>query len=131
MIVRSDEWWVKNILYLVILPKLDLKTPQPDLTVIKNVHFLSRQIVVPHIDFPTGYLPVYLSLVLALSDFPEWNLLFVLFSLEYTQYPIIRNGLIRNNAEFLGKFKKQALGRSNLRNASKNLRNGQCSDFQS
>ena len=49
----------------------------------------------------------------------------------YTQYPIIRNGLIRNSAEFLGKFKKQALGRSNLRNASKNLRNGQCSDFQS
>ena len=31
----------------------------------------------------------------------------------YTQYPIIRNGLIRNNAEFLGKFKKRALGRSN------------------
>ena len=49
----------------------------------------------------------------------------------YTQYPIIRNGLIRNNAEFLGKFKNRALGRSNLRNASKNLRNGQCSDFQS
>ena len=49
----------------------------------------------------------------------------------YTQYPIIRNGLIRNSAEFLGKFKKRALGRSNLRNASKNLRNGQCSDFQS
>ena len=50
---------------------------------------------------------------------------------KYTQYPIIRNGLIRNSAEFLGKFKKRALGRSNLRNASKNLRNGQCSDFQS
>ena len=50
---------------------------------------------------------------------------------RYTQYPIIRNGLIRNSAEFLGKFKKRALGRSNLRNASKNLRNGQCSDFQS
>ena len=49
----------------------------------------------------------------------------------YTQYPIIRNGLIRNSAEFLGKFKKRALGRSNLRNTSKNLRNGQCSDFQS
>ena len=49
----------------------------------------------------------------------------------YTQYVIIRNGLIRNSAEFLGKFKKRALGRSNLRNASKNLRNGQCSDFQS
>ena len=51
--------------------------------------------------------------------------------LMYTQYPIIRNSLIRNGAEFLGKFKKRALGRSNLRNASKNLRNGQCSDFQS
>ena len=42
--------------------------------------------------------------------------------LLYTQYPIIRNGLIRNRAELLGKFKKRALGRSNLRNASKNLR---------
>ena len=51
--------------------------------------------------------------------------------MRYTQYPIIRNGLIRNSADFLGKFKKRALGRSNLRNASKNLRNGQCSDFQS
>ena len=50
---------------------------------------------------------------------------------DYTQYPIIRNGLIRNSAEFLGKFKKRALSGSNLRNASKNLRNGQCSDFQS
>ena len=50
---------------------------------------------------------------------------------EYTQYPIIRKGHIRNSAEFLGQFKKQALGRSNLRNASKNLRNTQCSDFQS
>ena len=47
----------------------------------------------------------------------------------YTQYPIIRNGVIRNSAEFLGKFKKRALGRPNLRNASKNFRNGQCSDF--
>ena len=70
-------------MYIFFLLSLDLKTLQADLTVIKNVHFLSRQIVVPHIDFPTGYLPVYLSLVLALSDFPEWNLLFVLFSLEY------------------------------------------------
>ena len=55
-------------------------------------------------------------------DGPQYN---------YTQYPIIRNGLIRNSAEFLGKFKKRALSRSNLRNASKNLRNGQCSNFQS
>ena len=50
---------------------------------------------------------------------------------RYTQYPIIRNGLIRNSPEFLGKFKKRALSWSNLRNASKNLRNGQWSDFQS
>ena len=48
------------------------------------------------------------------------------FVQDYTQYPIIRN-----SAEFLGKFKKRALGRPNLRNASKNLRNSQCSDFQS
>ena len=46
----------------------------------------------------------------------------------YTQYPIIRNGLIRNSAESLWKFNKLALGRSILRNASKNLEN---SDFQS
>ena len=50
---------------------------------------------------------------------------------EYTQSPIIRNGPIRLSAEFWGKFKKRALGRSNLRNASKKLRNAQCSDFQS
>ena len=50
-----------NIFFLLL--SLDLKTPQPDLTVIKNVHFLSRQIVVPHIDFPTGYLPVYQSYI--------------------------------------------------------------------
>ena len=49
----------------------------------------------------------------------------------YTQYPIKRNGHIRNSTEFLGKFKKRALSGSNLRNASKNVRNGQCSDFQS
>ena len=40
---------------------------------------------------------------------------------EYMQYPIIRN-----SAEFWGKFKKRALGKSNLRNTSKNLRNTQC-----
>ena len=39
----------------------------------------------------------------------------------YTQYPIIRNGLIRNSAEFLGKFKNRALGSSNLRTTTKNL----------
>ena len=41
---------------------------------------------------------------------------------QYMQYLIIRNGLIRNSPEFLGKFKKRALGRSNLRNASKKLK---------
>ena len=49
---------------------------------------------------------------------------------KYMQYLIIRNGHIRNGAEFWGKFKKRALGQSNSRNASKNLRNAQCSDFQ-
>ena len=39
--------------------------------------------------------------------------------MKYTQSPIIRNGPIRLGAEFWGKFKKQALSRSNLRNASK------------
>ena len=53
------------------------------------------------------------------------------FQTLYTQSPIIRNGHIRLGAEFWGKFKKRALGMSNLRNASKNLRNTQCSDFQS
>ena len=51
--------------------------------------------------------------------------------LLYTQSPIIRNGPIRLSVEFLGKFKKQALGRSNSRNAWKNLRNAKRSDFQS
>ena len=50
--------------------------------------------------------------------------------MQYTQYPIIRNSVIRNSAQFWGKFKKRALGRSNLRKISKNLRNAQCSDFQ-
>ena len=54
-----------------------------------------------------------------------------LVSTTYTQYPIIRNGLIRNSAEFWEKFKKRALVRSNLKNALKNLRNSQWSDFQS
>ena len=49
----------------------------------------------------------------------------------YTKYLIIKNGHIRNGAEFWGKFKKRALGSSNLRNAFKNIRNAQCSDFQS
>ena len=47
------------------------------------------------------------------------------------QSPVLRNGPIRLGVEFWGKFKKQALGRSNLRNASKNLINAEGSDFQS
>ena len=39
--------------------------------------------------------------------------------LEYTQYPFIRNALIRNDAEISGNFKKPAFKGSNLRNALK------------
>ena len=49
----------------------------------------------------------------------------------YTQSPIIRNGPIRLGVEFWGKFKKRALDRSDLRNAWKNLRNAEHSDFHS
>ena len=42
--------------------------------------------------------------------------------LEYTQSPFIRTSLIRTSAKFLGKFKIRALGGSNLRTTSKNLR---------
>ena len=48
-----------------------------------------------------------------------------------TQSPIVRNGPIRLGVEFWGKFKKPALGRSNLRNAQKNLRNAERSNYQS
>ena len=37
--------------------------------------------------------------------------------LNYTQYPIIRHGLIRNAGEIWGNFKKWLVGQSNLRNA--------------
>ena len=50
---------------------------------------------------------------------------------DYTQSPIIRNGPIRLGIEFWGKFKKRALGRPDLRNAWKNLRNTERSDFHS
>ena len=39
------------------------------------------------------------------------------FQIHYTQSPIIKNGLIRNNAEILVKFKERRLSRSKLRNA--------------
>jgi hypothetical protein len=38
------------------------------------------------------------------------------------QSPIIRTGRIRTDVEFLGKFKNRALGSSNSRTTSKNLR---------
>ena len=42
-----------------------------------------------------------------------------IFKFDYTQYPFIRNALIRNNAEISGNFKKPAFKGSNLRNALK------------
>ena len=36
--------------------------------------------------------------------------------ITYTQSPIIKNGLIRNGAKILGKFKRRRLSRSKLRN---------------
>ena len=47
-----------------------------------------------------------------------------LVRLSYTQYPIIRNGLIRNASEVWGNFKKRLVNGSNLRNALKQLKNG-------
>ena len=35
-----------------------------------------------------------------------FHLHLLVFTFVYTQYPIIRNGHIRNSAEFWGKFKK-------------------------
>ena len=40
-------------------------------------------------------------------------------NLPYTQYPFIRNALIRNDPENSGNFKKPAFKGSNLRNALK------------
>ena len=42
--------------------------------------------------------------------------------MKYTQSLIIRTDPIRLGAEFWGKFKTRALGSSNLRTTSKNLR---------
>ena len=50
---------------------------------------------------------------------------------QYTQSLIIRNGPIRLRIEIWGKCKKRALGGSDLRNAWKNLRNAEHSDFHS
>ena len=48
----------------------------------------------------------------------------------YTQSPIIRTRRIRTAAEFLGKFKNRALGSSNLRTTSKNLRTANAQIFK-
>ena len=47
-----------------------------------------------------------------------------------TQSPFIRTSLIRLSAEFLGKFKTRALGGSNLRTTSKNLRTASAQIFK-
>jgi hypothetical protein len=49
---------------------------------------------------------------------------------QYTQSPFIRTSLIRTSAEFLGKFKTRALGGSNLRTTSKNLRTASAQIFK-
>ena len=51
------------------------------------------------------FLEDFLEVIWDISDFKV-----------YTQSPIIRNSPIRLGVEFWGKFKKRALGRSNLRN---------------
>ena len=48
----------------------------------------------------------------------------------YTQSPFIRTSPIRTGAEFLGKFKNRALGGSNLRTTSKNLRTASAQIFK-
>ena len=49
---------------------------------------------------------------------------------EYTQSPFIRTTSIRLDAEILGKFKTRALGSSNLRTTSKNLRTTRAQIFK-
>ena len=48
----------------------------------------------------------------------------------YTQSPFIRTSLVITSAEFVGKFKTQALGGSNLRSTSKNLRTASAQIFK-
>ena len=48
----------------------------------------------------------------------------------YTKSPIIRTGPIRLGPEFWGKFKTQALGSSNLRTTTKNLRTASAQIFK-
>ena len=50
--------------------------------------------------------------------------------MKYTQSPFIRTTSIRLDAEILGKFKTRALGSSNLRTTSKNLRTPRAQIFK-
>jgi hypothetical protein len=49
---------------------------------------------------------------------------------DYTQSPIIRTSRIRTAAEFLEKFKNRAVGSSNLKTTSKNLRTATAQIFK-
>ena len=51
-----------------------------------------------------------------------YSLYLLLFWSRYTQYPIIRNGHIRNASEIWGNFKKQLVSQLNLRNAVKKIK---------
>ena len=50
--------------------------------------------------------------------------------MKYTQSPFIRTGPIRLGAVFWGKFKTRALGSSNLRTTSKNLKTASAQIFK-
>ena len=64
---------------------------------------------------------------LSLSKLP---LPFITIHHHYTQSPIIRTSTIRLDPEILGKFKTRALGSSNLRTTSKNLRTTRAQIFK-
>ena len=61
---------------------------------------------------------------------PHFKCMLCLIAKTYTQSPIIRTGPIRLSAEFLEKFKTRALGTSNLRTTSKNLRTASAQIFK-
>ena len=58
------------------------------------------------------------------------NVYFLVYFFAYTQSPFIRTTSIRLDAEILGKFKTWALGSSNLRTTSKNLRTTRAQIFK-
>ena len=58
------------------------------------------------------------------------NLFFLFNYFGYTQSPIVRTGRIRLDPEILEKFKTRALGSSNLRTTSKNLRTASVQIFK-